>query len=284
MNGTAYSSDEISLELENGSCQEGARSNGKVNGQVIENVRQTVIGTGLLMLPGLAAASDFATDVYSRERLDLRVEVANNRVLDGLEYYDDNGVASLGIRFTDPGGVYLASQFLHGHGDGNVQADTAISSLESAVGWATTIDEHFLALELQDYRQWQDVADNPDYQGVALSYGIGSFQAEFGFEFDRPFHYRRLYRYFEYDTRRLVLGWNVDIDENLALQLGAGSSEIDRLEIRYEYLSARLHWRWRDLDWSLSLTTASDDVERLYSPETDRTSVTVGVAWKFDLL
>jgi hypothetical protein len=221
-----------------------------------------------------------ATDPYASDQLDLLVGIASHRPVDGLDYYDGNGVLSASMRYARPGGFYAAAQALHGNGDGVQMPATAVNNLETAIGWARFIGNHGFSMELQDYRLWSAL-ENVDYQALAMNYRHGDFNVELGFEREKPLYYFPLNRYFRYHTRRAAAAYRVPTGKQAAFQFSVGSKEIDRINIRYEYAAVRFDWHWQGLDWSLAYTVASDDIDTFYSSSADRETVIFGVVMTF---
>lgn len=231
---------------------------------------------GLLMVVDAQAA----TDPYASDQLDLLAGIASHRPVDGLDYYDGNGVLSASMRYAHTSGVYAAAQALHGNGDGLQMPDSAINNLETAIGWAQFVGEHGFAIEIQDYHLWSKPG-NADYQALAVNYRHGGFDVELGFEKDALFYYPPLDRYLRYHTRRAAVAYRVPAGRQAAFQFSVGGKEIDRIDIRYEYAAARFDWHWLGLDWSLAYTVASDDIDEFYYSSVDRETVTFGVAKAF---
>lgn len=253
----------------------------RVAGKTVRQERIVRIARSMLCIGWLMAAdAQAATDPYAYDQIDLLAGIASHRPVDGLDYYDGNGVLSAGMRYTHAGGFYAAAQVLHGSGDEVQMPATAISNLETATGWAWFVGEHGLSMEIQDYRLWSAL-DNVDYQALAVNYRQGGFNIELGFERDKPLYYFPLNRYFRYHTRRAAVAYRIDTGKQAALQFSLGSKEIDRINIRYEYAAARFDWHWQGLDWSLAYTVASDDIDTFYSSSADHETVTLGVAVKF---
>lgn len=235
----------------------------------------------VILLSSAVGTNESAT--YLREEFEAYASVALNRPVDGLDYYADEGVIAGGIRYSHPSGFYAASQLLSGEGDGVSLPKERATNLESALGWAWHFSEHDLSLELQDYRQRQSAYPSQDYSGAALHYRFRKFSAELGYESDRPFYYRPLDRYFEYNKRRFVLAYRVPVSKNASFRLAAGRHDIDRVDIEYSHVSLRLDSSWGRWNGWMGYSVASDDLEAFYSDEVELRPITIGVAAAFDL-
>lgn len=238
----------------------------------------------LTMVIALLSAVDVqaATDIYASDHFELFVGAASHRPVDGLDYYDNNGVFLAGTRYAHSAGFYAATQVLHGDGDGLQMPATGVTNLESAVGWTGYFQEHGFSVDVQDYRLWSE-PDNANHQALAVNYRNGAFHAELGYESDKPFHYAPLGRYFFYDNRRLAVSYRFPLGAHAGLQLNGGVNDISRIDLRYEYAAVQFDWRWQGLQWSVGYTIASDDVETFYSSAVDRDTVTLRVAAVFDI-
>ena len=222
-------------------------------------------------------------DPYARPQLDLLLGLASDRPLDGVDYFGGEALVIAGLRFSIPEGFYMASQLLHGKGNGRLLPATDITLLETAAGWTARAGDHGLALELQDYRNHLAGHDRFSHAGVAGHYRYRNFSAEAGIEFEQSYYYRPLDRFFDYDTRRLVIAQEFPVSREAAFGVSVGSKKIDRIELSYQFVEARFRWHWQDLEWQLAYNHLSDDVKEFYPATTDTGLVHLRVTRRFGI-
>lgn len=216
---------------------------------------------------------------YNRPALGGFVAIANSRRVDGIGYGDASAGAAL--LWSHPAGLYAGAEVFGGRGDGVSLPDERLLGTQAFVGISTTIGGQRIALELLDYRL--RLVDNRDLdnQGVGLRYQAGGFHAEFGLERDRPYYYARLGQFFDYDNRRLGVGWEQPLGGDLRWSVGAGASHADRIDVTYRFAAASLHGRWEMLDWQFGYTYATDELESFYGSSLDRSGWLLRVAMPF---
>lgn len=222
----------------------------------------------------LVASASIATpvgspDPYARAQLELLAGAASHRPVDGLDYYGGDGVIQAGLRFNIPEGFYIASQLLHGRGNGRLMPASGVTTLETAAGWALHAGMQGLAIELQDYRNHVAGHDRFSHNGIAIHYRYRDFSLEAGVENGPAYFYRPLDRFFTYDTRRLAVAQEFPVSRTAAFGVSVGSKKIERIELRYRFVEAHFRWHWQGLEWQLAYNRVSDDVKDFYPVTTD---------------
>lgn len=241
--------------------------------------------SGVLVLSVAASVSGVVSspDPYEKPRLSFVASAASHRPLDGIDYFGGDGAVSLGLRFSMPEGFYAAGQAVGGKGDGRITPDTSLLSIETAVGWFMHSGQHGFALELQDYRLRPSGYETISYQAAALQYRYREFSIEFGSDFDQPFYYQPLDRFFDYNTRRLAIAQDFPLQDTMSVGLSVGRKAVDRIDLRYTFYEARWQWRWREAYLTLAYSAATDDIEEFYPATTDRNALYLRISGNFSI-
>lgn len=233
-----------------------------------------------LALFQLAAAAPASASVYADDSLSGFVAIANSRPVDGIDYGAGNGVASAGMIYSRPGGLFAGTEFLAARGDGTGMPEGDVLGLQTFAGYAVAMKKHRLAVELLDYRLDASTGRFA-HQGIGLRYRRGGLQLELAHERDRPFYYHYQQRFFRYDNDRFAIGWEQAVGRDLSWSLGGGVSRIEDIDLDYRFVTARLGWHAGGADWHAGVSWASDDLEAFYGHGIDRRQLVLRVALPF---